>query len=80
MLIRRSYRPPLPADPTGGDAATRLAAAMREGTLTAEALLRRYCTLVYRQCGSYQEAARRLGLDRRTVRSKVEELEPVGPA
>ena len=32
----------------------------------------RYCALVYAQTGSYQETARRLGLDRRTVKAKVD--------
>jgi DNA-directed RNA polymerase specialized sigma24 family protein len=32
-----------------------------------------YAALVYRQTGSYEEAARRLKLDRRTVKSKVQE-------
>jgi hypothetical protein len=34
--------------------------------------LRRYCTLVFARTGSYQETARRLGLDRRTVKDKVD--------
>jgi hypothetical protein len=42
------------------------------GTLTADALLRRYCTLVYAETGSYLATARRLGLDRRTTRGKVD--------
>ena len=41
-------------------------------TLSAEEVLRRYCTLVYADTGSYQETGRRLGLDRRTVREKVD--------
>ena len=41
------------------------------GTLMGE-LLRRYCTLVYAETGSYQETARRLDLDRRTVKDKVD--------
>jgi hypothetical protein len=32
----------------------------------------RYCTLVYAQTGSYLETARRLQLDRRTVKSKID--------
>ncbi|MBW3595692.1 MAG: sigma 54-interacting transcriptional regulator [Planctomycetes bacterium] len=43
------------------------------GALTADELLARYCTLVYVQTGSYEQAARRLGLDRRTVKAKVDE-------
>lgn len=43
----------------------------RAGGLTASELLSRYCTLVYSQTGSYEETARRLGIDRRTVKAKV---------
>jgi hypothetical protein len=45
---------------------------IRAGTLTADELLRRYCTHVHALTGSYQETARRLGIDRRTVRAKVD--------
>ncbi len=45
---------------------------MLEGELTADELLRRYCTLVYAATGSYEATSRRLKLDRRTVRSKVD--------
>jgi hypothetical protein len=48
--------------------------AMAQGRLTADELLRYYCRLVYNQCGSYERAFQRLGLDRRTVKLKVEEL------
>jgi transcriptional regulator with AAA-type ATPase domain len=41
------------------------------GQLTASELLSRYCTLVYSQTGSYEETARRLQIDRRTVKAKV---------
>lgn len=43
----------------------------RTGSLTASELLSRYCTLVYSQTGSYEETARRLEMDRRTVKAKV---------
>ena len=42
------------------------------GALSADELLRRYCTLVYAETGSYQETARRLDIDRRTVKDKVD--------
>jgi DNA-binding NtrC family response regulator len=69
VLIRSEYRPQVSAPATGLEA---LADAVRAGTLTADELLSRYCSLVFSQTGSYQETARRLGLDRRTVKSKVD--------
>ena len=40
--------------------------------LTADELESRYCALVYTDTGSHEETARRLRLDRRTVRSKID--------
>ncbi len=68
VLIRREYRPP---QSTASSPAARLAEELQGGQLTAEELLRRYCALVYAQTRNYEETARRLGLDRRTVKSKV---------
>lgn len=42
------------------------------GRTTANELLTRYCTIVYRINGSYEETARRVGLDRRTVKNKID--------
>jgi DNA-binding CsgD family transcriptional regulator len=39
--------------------------------MTADELLSRYVRIVYDQSGSYEETARRLGIDRRTVKSKL---------
>jgi len=69
VLIRRDYRP---SGAAAGDAADDLWEDARAGKLSAEELLRRYATLVYSQTGSYEETARRLALDRRTVKSKVD--------
>jgi transcriptional regulator of aromatic amino acid metabolism len=69
VLIRRAYRPPQHRMLTSPDA---LLQAITQGTLTAEELLCRYCTLVYAQTGSYLETARRLQLDRRTIKSKID--------
>jgi hypothetical protein len=69
VLIRRHYRPPQHRMLTSPDA---LLQAITQGTLTAEELLCRYCTLVYAQTGSYLETARRLQLDRRTIKSKID--------
>jgi DNA-binding NtrC family response regulator len=70
VLIRGSYRPPPGlADGTSGDP---LLDPIRAGALSADELLRRYCTHVHAMTGSYQETARRLRIDRRTVRAKVD--------
>ena len=69
VLIRRNYRPSRtgPEDPV-----EELAQDVRAGRLPAETLLSRYVTLVYSRLGSYEETARQLGLDRRTVKAKVD--------
>jgi transcriptional regulator with AAA-type ATPase domain len=69
VLIRGHYRAPEIPLQTGDD---ELAELLRRGSLSAEELLRRYCTQVYAQTGSYEAAARRLGLDRRTVKARVD--------
>jgi transcriptional regulator with PAS, ATPase and Fis domain len=69
VLIRRDYRPSAPH--AAGPLETCLQE-FRSGALTASQLLSRYCTLVYRQTGSYEETARRLQIDRRTVKSKID--------
>ncbi len=69
VLIRKEYHPPRPRDVSAHEDFAR---AVGSGTMTADELLRRYCTLVYSQTGSYEETARRLRLDRRTVKSKID--------
>jgi transcriptional regulator with AAA-type ATPase domain len=69
VLIRRDYRP---SRPKIQDPVERATQEFRNGSITAEQLLSHYCTLVYRHTGSYEETARRLQLDRRTVKSKVD--------
>ncbi len=62
------------SDPSAAtDPHRQLAAQIRHGALTADELLRAYCTIMYAQCGSYERAAERLNLDRRTVRARVDE-------
>lgn len=70
VLIRRDYQPAARRTGESGD----FWADFHAGRLTAEALLARYCALVYRQTGSYEETARRLALDRRTVKARLEKL------
>jgi transcriptional regulator with GAF, ATPase, and Fis domain len=72
ILVRGEYRPlrHAPTTPIGGREA--LAAEICRGTLTADEMLGQYCALVYASCGSYVETARRLGMDRRTVRRRID--------
>jgi transcriptional regulator with AAA-type ATPase domain len=71
VLVRGTYRPP-PPGAGASDPLDETLRAMRDGNLPAEDALRRYCTWVYARTGSYLETARRLGLDRRTVKAKVD--------
>lgn len=45
---------------------------VQSGILDARELLGRYCELLYQQSGSYEEVARRTGLDRRTVKKYMD--------
>jgi hypothetical protein len=69
-VIRGHYRPPrrTPA----ADPRQALWHGVATGALDGDELLRRYCTLVYAETGSYSETARRVGLDRKTARLKVD--------
>jgi transcriptional regulator with PAS, ATPase and Fis domain len=69
VLIRREYQP---SRPPMASAREQIADALLQGSLTADAMLGRYCTLVFAQTGSYQETARRLRVDRRTVKSRLD--------
>ena len=69
VLIRRNYRPSRVA---ADDPVEEFVLAARAGRLPAEELLSRYVTIVYSRTGSYEETARQLGLDRRTVKARVD--------
>ena len=71
IVIRRSYEPM--ADPaTDRTSAATLFHRIENGALAADELVSHYAAMVYLKTGSYEETARRLKLDRRTVKSKVE--------
>ncbi len=48
-----------------------LFAGIESGTKDAQTLLAEYCCLLYRQHGTFEEVARRTGLDRRTVKKYI---------
>ncbi|HMC12510.1 MAG TPA: sigma 54-interacting transcriptional regulator, partial [Pirellulaceae bacterium] len=74
VLIRGDYQPQRTTTSISGNSQDDLATLIAQGSLTAEDLLCRYCALLYTRSGSYEEAARKLGLDRRTVRERVRKV------
>jgi ActR/RegA family two-component response regulator len=74
VLLRHAYHPRRSAtSPRGEDPRAELAEAVRSCSLDAGELLRRYTTLVYLDEHQNLEAtARRLDLDRRTVKRHIE--------
>ena len=69
VLVRKRYRPPAAPAHAADDG---LAAALHDGGITAGSCSAGYCTTVYARTGSYQETARRLALDRRTVKQHID--------
>jgi len=82
VILRRDYEGDQ-TPPT--DLRMQLIDALGSGDLTAETLLGGYCRLLYERFGTYQQVARRTGLDRRTVRKYIHRSSgtrgnPGGPA
>jgi DNA-binding NtrC family response regulator len=48
---------------------------IQTGTLKAKELVSQYCEILYQQFGTYEEVARRTGLDRRTVKKYLQKNE-----
>jgi transcriptional regulator with AAA-type ATPase domain len=69
VIIRQSYQPVAEREPSSLE--NEFFARFRRGELKAADVLAYYAALVYRQTGSYEETARRLELDRRTVKARV---------
>ncbi|MBO93358.1 MAG: hypothetical protein CMI32_00460 [Opitutales bacterium] len=69
VLIHREYHP----DEVAGTGGKYLAEDLANGKMPLDELQRRYVTLVYAQTGKYEETARRLGIDRRTVKKYLDE-------
>ena len=72
VLLRREYHPPAPPQAATADAAGELCRRLAAADLSADELLSGYCTLVYARYRSYEETARRLKLDRRTVKARID--------
>lgn len=69
VLIRRDYRPARAAASSPMD---QIFEDFRAGRLTADELVSRYATVLYSQTRSYEETGRRMEIDRRTVKAKVD--------
>jgi transcriptional regulator with PAS, ATPase and Fis domain len=69
VIIRRSYQPIGHGDVSKDN---EFFQRFREGSLKMDEIAAYYAALVYRKTGSYEEAARRLSVDRRTVKARVE--------
>ena len=69
LILRGEYRP---AGPLMREAADDWNTVIGSGALTAEELLRRYTKIVFDQAGTIEETARRLDLDRRTVKARLQ--------
>jgi len=69
ILIRKGYEPLRRAEAPGAPPTLADLAALGLG---AEEVLSQYCRIVHAATGNWQESARRLGLDHRTVRAYVE--------
>jgi DNA-binding NtrC family response regulator len=70
VMLRGQYRP---AAAVPSDARQRITRGILSGTFNADDLLRNYTTLLYAQTRNYSQVAEKLGVDRRTVRAKVDE-------
>jgi transcriptional regulator with GAF, ATPase, and Fis domain len=73
IMIRKAYQPTRGCNPLSKPREVFLDA-VKARSLTIDELVIQYCTLVYAETGSYQETARRLGMDRRTVKDRVDRV------
>ncbi|MEE4359349.1 MAG: sigma 54-interacting transcriptional regulator [Desulfococcaceae bacterium] len=76
ILLKRRYEGDDEENPS--DLQTFLSRGTERGDLDAPSLLGAYCMLLYRRFGTYEAAARRSGLDRRTVKKYIDSWEESG--
>lgn len=74
VLLKKDYTG-RPSAPGAEGLADRLGRGLAEGTISSQHLVTGYCALLYQRYGTFEEVARRTGLDRRTVKKYVGEWE-----
>ncbi|WP_152054351.1 sigma 54-interacting transcriptional regulator [Tautonia marina] len=74
VMVRGSYRPPLPTAQAGNRGPVeQYLDQVREASLSSDDLVGRYFAMAYHRTGAnYKEAGRRLGVDWRVVRSRLD--------
>lgn len=74
VLLKKDYAGRKVA-PTGERLADILAQGVAEGKIDTQRLVTGYCYMLHQRYGTYEEVARRTGLDRRTVKKYINEWE-----
>lgn len=68
VMVRGCYEPELLSSEDNSDVMGKI----ELGVATLEDLTRSYCTQTYHRLGNYEAAARHLGVDSRTLKSKID--------
>ena len=74
VILQKNYQGDIKSV-AADDLKTRLAKGIATGELDAQNLLAGYCALLYRRFGTFEDVARRINLDRRTVKKYIGEWE-----
>lgn len=72
IMLSREYRGQIYAKPAPGSLADKIQLGVSQGTLTAKEILSYYCALLYKKHDNIEEVARRMQLDRRTVKKYLQ--------
>ena len=74
VILKQDYKGK-PGPVSVNDLKTQLIKGIESGALDAQNLLAGYCTLLYRRHGTFEDVARHIKLDRRTVKKYIDEWE-----
>ena len=74
VILKKNYTGDIKSVPPD-DLKTQLLTGIDSGELDAQTLIAGYCTLLYRRYGTFEDVARRINLDRRTVKKYIGEWE-----